>query len=208
LRGTGCKPLPKPGTTGKCALNGAWKINNKNHTITALMDGQCLQLTAESLSTAPCRSSGTQPPPPPPHPKGPGYVRLPQKESCPSGTALSTKAECVAAFAALRSSLPVGAKDNSKCCRGDNLPYGCTYRTDNDFVFNDNAASPASYSAGGWRAVCSTGPPQGQEVTQEFVVTVLKDAAAGDEVTIQAMGTNESETNSGTLLCIDNDAQP
>ena len=147
------------------------------------------------------------PPSPPPHPRSPNgarYVRLPQKRSCPSGTVLTTKAACAAAFVELHSTLPAGARDNTRCCNGDNLPYGCTYRTDNDFVFNDNVASPASYSAGGWRAVCSTSPtPSRQVVTQAFVVTVYNASAAGDEVTIQAVA---PATGQEGIMCVDNDA--
>jgi sucrose-6-phosphate hydrolase SacC (GH32 family) len=40
----GCKPLPKPGSTDKCALNGAFSIN-ANGTVTSIMDGQCLQVS-------------------------------------------------------------------------------------------------------------------------------------------------------------------
>ena len=106
---------------------------------------------------------------------------------------LTTKAQCVAAFKALLWTLPAGAKDNTKCCDGADLPYGCTYRTDNDFVlFNGNTNSPASYAGGGWRAVCSNVQPN---VSQTFAVTVAK--GAGGEVVIQG---------NGTQLCVDNDA--
>jgi hypothetical protein len=67
---------------------------------------------------------------------------------------ITSKAACAAAFVALQSTLPAGARDNTRCCTGDDLPFGCTYRTDNDFVFNANSASTKSYSLGGWRAVC------------------------------------------------------
>lgn len=40
----GCKPLPKPGSTDKCAHNGAWSLN-KNGTVTSTMDGHCLQVS-------------------------------------------------------------------------------------------------------------------------------------------------------------------
>ena len=84
----GCKPLPKPGTTNKCALNGAWSLN-KNGTITSVMDGQCLQIAGGAVQAAPCNSGATPPPPPP---KGPGFVRLPEKDSCGSnGAAVSTE---------------------------------------------------------------------------------------------------------------------
>lgn len=204
----GCKPLPKPGTTGKCALNGAWVLNS-NHTIISMMNGQCLQLSPDgAIGTATCDESGPPLllPPTKRYPnKGMSYVRLPQKESCPSGTVLTTKSECAAAFVALQSTLPKGAKDNTRCCNGDDLPYGCTYRTDNDFVFNDNTGTPSSYSTGGWRAVCSTRPAPSQPATQAFVVTVINASAVGDHVTIQAMMptlVGESVDN----FCVDSDA--
>merc|ERR1712032_713476 len=93
-------------------------------------------------------------PPSPPLPPGTKYVRLPQEDSCRKGTILTSKAACAAAFVALKSTLQPGANDNTRCCNGDDLPYGCTYRLDNDFVFNDNEASPKTYALGGWRAVC------------------------------------------------------
>ena len=172
------------------------------------MNGQCLQLSLDGIiETATCNLSGPPLlPPPKRYPnKGISYVRLPQKESCPSGTVLTTKSECAAAFVALQSTLPKGAKDNTRCCNGDDLPYGCTYRTDNDFVFNDNTATPSSYSKGGWRAVCSTSPAPSQLATQAFVVTVVNASAVGDDVMIQAMmpsSVGESLHN----FCVDNDA--
>ena len=84
-----------------------------------------------------------------------GFERLPQGQTCSNGTALTTQAECQTALRSLLSTLPAGCKDNTGCCDGDNLPYGCTYRSDNDFVFNDNAKSTSVYSAGnGRQAIC------------------------------------------------------
>lgn len=155
-----------------------WSFNS-NGTITSVMDGQCLQISnGGSVSTAPC-VTGHQP-----APTAPAYVRLPQKQSCGNGTALVSKAQCSSAFNALRSTLPAGAKDNTRCCDGGNLPYGCTYREDNDFVYNSDRASTSTYSAGGWRAVCASAP-----ASQHFVVN-----AVGGEVTIKAGS-----------LCVDND---
>lgn len=193
----GCKPLPKPGTAGMCPWNGVWLLNN-NRTITSVMDGQCLQLSAGVLNTAPCNSGAPSPPSPP---KGPRYIRLPVKESCHSGTTILTTAECANAFTALRSTLPPGAKDNTKCCNGTNLPFGCTYRTDNDFVFNGDASSPASYAAGGWRAVCSTTPHNDGAAIQLYNVTVVNSSASGDEVMIQPAAQQIEHA-----VCVDNQA--
>ena len=133
-----------------------------------------------------CNAGGTSPP-------TPTYVRLPQHGSCLNGTVLATKVQCSAAFKALAATLPKGAKDNTRCCDGDNLPYGCTYRTDNDFVFNGNAASTSTYASGGWRAVCA-----GAVASQTFEIMVVKPATAKrgeDLVTVKGGG-----------LCIDDDA--
>ena len=75
-----------------------------------------------------------------------------------------------------------GAKDNTKCYNGDNLPFGCTYRTDNDIVFNDNRASTATSASGGWRAVCGGAGA----ASQNFSVTLERNGSAGAEVAIRS----------------------
>ena len=64
----------------------------------------------------------------------PGFERLPEGQPCANGTTLTTVEECQAAFKFLKSTLPAGCKDYTKCCNGTNLPYGCSYRIDNDLV--------------------------------------------------------------------------
>ena len=85
-----------------------------------------------------------------------GFVRLPEHQGCSNTSILISAAECSAAFMSLNTSgaLPLGAHDNTRCCNGNNLPYGCSYRTDNDFVFNSNKDSPLTYASYGGRAVC------------------------------------------------------
>jgi hypothetical protein len=181
----GCKPLPKPGSTDKCANNGAWKLH-ANGTITSVMaPNECLQVdNGGDVSVRPCSTSAGL---------ATTYVRLPQRESCQNGTVLLTKAQCSAAFVALVAILPEGAKDNTKCCNGDSLPYGCTYRTDNDLVYNENKASTSTYASGGWRAVCASAA-----ASQTFVITAVKVAKHDPavEVTVEGGG-----------LCVDNDAE-
>eukprot|EP01049_Picozoa_sp_SAG25_P012552 SAG25_NODE_1721_length_2455_cov_309.615874_3_plen_212_part_00 len=77
-----------------------------------------------------------------------GFERLPQGQACANGTTLTTRAACQDALKSLMSTLPAGCKDNTGCCTGENLPYGCSFRSDNDFVFNDNKQSPSKYVAG------------------------------------------------------------
>jgi hypothetical protein len=84
-----------------------------------------------------------------------GFERLPEGQACANGTILTTKAACQDALKSLMSILPAGCKDNTGCCDGTNLPYGCSFRSDNDFVFNDNKQSPSKYAAGnGRQAIC------------------------------------------------------
>lgn len=83
-----------------------------------------------------------------------GFVRLPEHHSCGFASVVASKEFCSNAFMSLNHTLPHGAHDNTKCCTGDNLPYGCTYRSDNDIVWNGNKASPLTYEQYGGRAVC------------------------------------------------------
>ena len=87
-----------------------------------------------------------------------GFARLQVHLGCNGSSSMATittKAECAAAFRSLEKTLPEGAHDNTKCCSGDNLPSGCTYRSDNDFVFNSNMASPLTYQQYSGQAVCA-----------------------------------------------------
>ena len=85
---------------------------------------------------------------------GGGYTRLAEHKSCSNSTVITTKADCSAAFMSLSATLPKGAHDNTRCCNGDNLPFGCSYRTDNDLVYNNQKSSPLSYEKYGGRAIC------------------------------------------------------
>ena len=86
---------------------------------------------------------------------------MPVSKPCFDGTVLTTKSQCQAAFNQMAPQLPPHPppRFNPCCDPTDNLPYGCTYRSDgdNDFLFNSNAnASPTTQQ--GRTAVCATAP--------------------------------------------------
>ena len=85
-----------------------------------------------------------------------GFERLPEGQACANGTTLTTKAACQDALKSLMSILPpAGCKDNTGCCDGTNLPYGCSFRSANPLVFTDNKQSPSQYAAENERqAIC------------------------------------------------------
>ena len=88
-----------------------------------------------------------------------GFELLPEGLNCSVKARISNRSTCVAALVALASMLPAvtNSKDNTKCCDGDSLPAGCSYRpADNKGVFNSNSLSPRGYGIGsGRRALCS-----------------------------------------------------
>jgi hypothetical protein len=172
----GCKPLPTQpydpkNKSSTCRYDQAF-VFNKNGTIALWNTRQshdnviaymhhCMQIADDkgSVELAECSAAVADtdmtPLLSPTLTAAAGFERLPQGQACANGTTLTTRAACQDALKSLMSTLPAGCKDNTGCCTGENLPYGCSFRSDNDFVFNDNKQSPSKYVAGnGRQAIC------------------------------------------------------